>query len=465
MDTFDVVVIGAGPGGYPAAIRAAQLGAKVAIVEKEQLGGTCLNWGCIPTKALIACADTFAHARHGAEMGVRVEGAVPDYHAMIERKNQVVSKLRSGIKQLLGANGVTVVEGVASFDTRQRLIVRNAGKSTTLETKKVILATGSTSAVPGFLPRHQRVIESRAFLDRNTLPGSAVVMGGGIIGCEFACMLAQLGVKVTVVEMLEDILNVVDADVRREARRQMEGTQGINVLTGKPLENVSADDNGIRANVGGEEISAELLLVAVGRKAVTDGLMLANAGIQTNKQGCIEVDDSLQTPAAGIFAIGDVTPTLQLAHNATSQGVIAAENAVTGKLRKKETLVPSCIFTSPEIGNVGLGEDDAKKQGREVRIGKFMFGGLGKALAAGTTNGFVKLIADPGTDQLLGAQAVGSHATELISQATLAIRAELTAKELGRTIHCHPTLSESWMEAAHALHGECIHAAPRKRAH
>jgi dihydrolipoamide dehydrogenase len=463
MDTFDVVVIGAGPGGYPAAIRAAQLGAKVAIVEKEQLGGTCLNWGCIPTKSLIASAEAFATAKGAGELGVRVEGAVPDYHAMIERKNQIVSKLQGGVKQLLGANGVTIVEGLASFDTRQRLMVRGADQSTTLEAKKVILATGSTSAVPGFLPKHPRVMESRDFLDRNTLPGSAVVMGGGIIGCEFACLLAHLGVQVTVVEMLEDILNIVDADVRREARRQMEKVQGIRILTGKPLEEVHADDNSVRANVGGEEVSAELLLVAVGRKAVTDGLMLANAGLQTNEQGCIEVDDCLQTSAAGISAIGDVTPTVQLAHNATSQGVIAAENAVTGKLRAKESIVPSCIFTSPEIGNVGLSEDEAKAQGREVRIGKFMFGGLGKALAAGTAFGFVKWIADPGTDQLLGAQAVGSHATELISEAALAIRAELTAKELGRTIHCHPTLSESWMEAAHAAHGECIHAAPRRR--
>jgi dihydrolipoamide dehydrogenase len=464
VDTFDVVVIGAGPGGYPAAIRAAQLGARVAIIEKEELGGTCLNWGCIPTKALIASGELAAAARHAAEMGVRIPTVTPDYAAMIARKDQIVAKLRGGIKQLLAANGVKLFQGLASFEGRNRLLVSGpGGAATPLGAAKTILATGSTSAMPGFLPKHPRVVESRAFLELKVLPASVMVMGGGIIGCEFACLLAQLGVKVTVVEMLEDILNVVDADVRREVRRQMETSLSIRVLCGKPLENVSADDRGVRGSFGPEQVEAELLLVAVGRRPVTEGLMLANAGIQANKQGCIEVDECLQTSAPGVFAVGDVTPTLQLAHNATSQGLIAAENAVSKRLRKREALVPSCIFTSPEVGAVGLTEEEAKKQGREVRTGKFMFGALGKALAAGHTAGFVKWVADPGTDQLLGAQAVGPHATELIAEATLAVRAEVTARELGRTMHSHPTMSEAWMEATHALHGEAIHAAPRRK--
>ena len=463
MDTYDLIVIGAGPGGYPAAIRAAQLGARVALIEKELLGGTCLNWGCIPTKALLASADLFWQARHAAQMGLRVEGAAPDYAAMSRRKDQVVGQLRSGLEQLLKANGIRVHKSMASFEGRNRVSVSDGGAVTMLGAPKIVIATGSVAGWLKSLPKHPRVVENRGFLSLTGLPASALVLGGGIVGCEMACLLANLGAKVTVVELLEDILNMLDGDVRREVRRHLEGALGIRILTGKPLENVAADDRSVRGTYGGEKLEAELLLVAVGRRAFADGLMLGNAGLDLNAQGALETDEYLRTRAPGVFAVGDVTPTAQLAHNATSQGIIAAENAITKRLRRKETVIPSSIFTSPEVGTVGLSEDEAKKQGREVRTGKFMFGALGKALAAGHAHGFVKWIADPGSDQLLGAQAVGAHATELISEATLAIRAELTAKELGRTIHCHPTFGEAWMEAAHAVHGEALHAAPKKR--
>ena len=463
METFDIAIIGAGPGGYPAAIRAAQLGASVAIIEKEKLGGTCLNWGCIPTKALIAAADTFARIKHAQLFGITVQGASVDYGVMIAQKNKVVSQLNTGVKQLLASNGVKLFAGTAAFKDRNTLTVTAADGVTSLSAKKLIIATGSTSSMPGFLPRHERVVESRAFLDLTQLPQDLLVLGGGFIGCELACMAAMLGVKVTIVELLEDILVLLDPDVRREVRNHMEKSLGIRVLTGKPLTNIQADSAGVTGSFGDEALKASLLLCAVGRSPVTNGLALENAGLKTTDRGFIEADTYCRTSAANIFAIGDVTGKTQLAHFATSQGITAAENAVGSKLQPHETLVPNAIFTSPEIGTVGLSEDDAKKQGRAVTTGKFRFGGLGKGLATGETIGFVKWIADANTGQLLGAAAVGPHATELVAEATAAIRAELTVQELGRTIHAHPTFSEAWMEAAHAVHGESIHAAPKRR--
>jgi dihydrolipoamide dehydrogenase len=470
METFDVVVIGAGPGGYPAAIRAAQLGASVAIVEKEQVGGTCLNWGCIPTKALIAAADTFDRIKHAEAFGITVQGASVDYAVMIGHKNKVVSQLQGGIKQLLTANGVKQFAGVASFKDRSTITIASngvgsaAGESQSLSAKKVIIATGSTSVMPGFLPKHARVVESRAFLDLKQLPETMIVLGGGFIGCELACMAAMLGVKVTIVELLEDILLLLDPDVRREVRGHMEKSLGIRVLTGKALEKIAANDKGVTGNCGDELLKADLLLSAIGRKPVTEGLKLENAGVKVTERGFIEADDCCRTNVATIFAIGDVTGKIQLAHYATAQGIAAAENAVGQKPHKHDTIVPNVIFTSPEVGTAGLSEADAKKQGRAVKTGKFRFAGLGKALAVGETTGFVKWIADAATGQLLGAAAVGPHATELISEATTAIRAELTVQELGRTIHAHPTFSEAWMETAHAVLGEAIHAPPKRKA-
>lgn len=460
METFDVVVIGAGPGGYPAAIRAAQLGASVAIVEKEQLGGTCLNWGCIPTKTLVAAADMLVRIQHAAAFGITVQGVSADYAAMIGHKDKVVAQLRDGIKQLLAANGIKQFASVASFQDRNTIAL---GDGTRLGAGKVIIATGSTSAMPGFLPRHERVVESRGFLAINSLPRTLLVLGGGFIGCELACMAASLGARVTIVELLDDILLLLDPDVRREVRGRMEKNLGIRVLAGKPLEQIAAASSGVRGHFGDEVLEADLLLCAVGRKPVTDGLNLENAGLKTNERGFIEADEYCRTRVSTLFAIGDVTGKIQLAHYATAQGIAAAENAVRQKPRRHDTIVPNVLFTSPEVGVVGLSEDDAKTQNRAVKTGKFRFAGLGKGLASGETTGFVKWIADAETDQLLGAAAVGPHATELIAEATTAIRAELTARELGRTIHAHPTFGEAWMEAAHVVHGECVHVPPKRR--
>ena len=462
METFGVVVIGAGPGGYPAAIRAAQLGASVALVEREYLGGTCLNYGCIPSKALIHTSDLYAQMRSSASLGLKIESASFDYSAMAERKDQVVRSLRNGVKQLLAANGVKVFEGTASFESRKRIVVNSESGNAVIGAEKTIIATGATSSMPGFLPRHGRVVESRAFLDLRSAPSRALVLGGGVIGCEFACMLAQLGGQVTIVEILEDIIAFLDADVRRELRRQMEKTLGIRILTGISLENITADEHAVRGTAGGEALEADLLLAALGRKPVTQELQLENAGLRTNQHGFIEVDDYGVTQVSTIYAIGDVTGGPQLAHAATSHGLVAAGNACTRQRRKNEKLIPYCIFSSPEVGAVGLTEQDALKHAIEIKTGKFNFGALGKAHAIGHASGFVKWIADANTEQLLGAQVIGFQATDLIAEATAAIRAELTATELAQTIHCHPTLSEAWMEAADVLLGEPIHTIARR---
>ena len=463
METFGVVIIGAGPGGYPAAIRAAQLGASVALVERKYLGGTCLNWGCIPSKALIYTSNLYAQMRLSASLGLAAEKASFDYAAMAERKDQVVGTLRNGVKQLLAANGVRVFEGTASFESRKRIVVNSKLGSTAIGAEKTVIATGATSSMPGFLPQHERVVESRAFLDLKSVPARVLVLGGGVIGCEFACMLAQLGARVTIVEVLEDIVAFLDADVRRELRRQMEKTLGIRILTGVSLENITADAQTVRGTAGGEALEADLLLVALGRKPVTQELQLQNAGLKTNPQGFVEVDEYGVTQVSTIYAVGDVTGGPQLAHAATSQGLVAAENACTRQRRKNEKYIPYCMFTSPEVGAVGLTEQEAQQKGLEVKTSKFNFAALGKSVAIGHPNGFVKWVADAKTDQLLGAQVVGVHATELIAEATTAIRAELTTTELAQTIHAHPTLAESWMEAADVLLGEPIHTIAKKK--
>ena len=461
MERFDVVVIGAGPGGYPAAIRAAQLGASVAIVERERFGGTCLNFGCIPTKTLIASAETFAHVRDAAAFGVSVSGATFDYAAMVRRKDKVVDQLRGGVKQLLTANGVKQFSGAAAFKDRETIVIDG---DLTIGAKKTIIATGSTSATPGFIPAHERIVESRAFLALDRLPKSMIVLGGGFIGCEIASMAAMLGVKVTIVELLADILMLLDADLRSEVRAHMEKTLGIRVLTGKPLADIAADANGVSGRCGDETLRADLLLNAVGRRPVTDGLNLAAAGLEVNARGFIDADDYCRTKAATIFAIGDVTGKTQLAHFATAQGIVAAENAVGSKPRRHETLVPNVIFTAPEVATVGLSESDARAL-RSARSRPASSASPASARASPPARRPVSSNGSPtpNSERLLGAAAVGPRATELIATATTAIRAEFTARELGETIHAHPTFSEAWMEAAHALRGESIHAPPRRR--
>jgi dihydrolipoamide dehydrogenase len=314
--------------------------------------------------------------------------------------------------------------------------------------------------MPGFLPKDRRVMDSRAFLDLKELPKSLLILGGGVIGCEFACMAAALGSKVTVVEMLEDIVMVLDRDVRRVLRKRMEAL-GVTLLTGAPLTDIAVKKDKVTGTYKDQTLEGDVLLVAVGRRPNTAALDLARAGVKVDERGTIPVDAQGRTNVASVFAVGDlVTGSIQLAHAATQQGVAAAE-AAAGHKSKVEKICPSCIFTSPEIGLAGLTEAKAQQLGIAVKTAVFPFSVLGKAMAAGETDGFVKWVCDPATGQVLGAQAIGCHATELIAEAALAIRNELTIDEVGHTIHCHPTLSEAWMEAAHAFHGTCVHLPKR----
>ena len=464
MEKFDVVVIGGGPAGYPAAIRAAQLGGKIALIEKEFVGGTCLNWGCIPTKAMLACSNLFWHTRHASEMGISVQKASFDYKAVCERKNKVVEKLRDGVRHLLKANNVTVIQGTASFLSRNVIQVKDGKETNSVEAANTIIASGSVSAMPSFIPRHEKIVESRGFLDMTDLPSSLLILGGGVIGCEFACLAAQAGIEVTIVEMLEDIIFVLDTDVRKILRSYMEKELGIKIITGKPLSNIAVSSGKVKGTAGDQEVSADMMLVAIGRKPFAGELNLASIGIQTDEKGFIPIDKFCRTVQPTMFAAGDITAgSTQLAHAATSQGICAAENILSGRRRPAETIVPACIFTTPEVASVGLTEKTAKEKGIAFVTGKFPFAALGKAMAIGETNGFVKWLAEEKTGRLIGAHAVGPHATELIAEAAVAVRSELTAEELGRTIHCHPTISESWMEAAHCVNGHCINLPPKKR--
>jgi dihydrolipoamide dehydrogenase len=460
---FDVIVIGAGPGGYPAAIKAAQMGAKTALIEREWLGGTCLNCGCIPTKTLIAGAEVYQKIRHAERFGIRVGEPEIDYAAMKTRKDQVVNNLQNGIGSLLKAHGVTVFEGTGSFRSAHTVAVQAAdGSIQELTAKNSIIATGSTSTVPGFIPQHERIVESRAFLDLETLPESLLVLGGGYIGCELACMAAGLGVKVTVVELLDDVLMLLDKDVRQVVKKHMKDELGMTILTGDAMENIAANEQGVTATAGDQKLAADMLLVAIGRSPVTDGLNLEAAGIVPNERGYIQVDELSRTQVPHIYCIGDVSGRMQLAHAATSQALYAVEHALSGEEKIEEVVIPGVIFTAPEVALVGLTELEANKLGIATHIGKFAFRGLGKAMASNETEGFVKIIADQETDRILGAQCVGPHATDLISEMVIAVREELTAEELGNTVHAHPTFAEVWMEAAHALHKSCIHAPPAR---
>jgi len=303
-------------------------------------------------------------------------------------------------------------------------------------------------------------MDSRAFLDLNQLPKNLLVLGGGVIGCEFACMAAALGSKVTIVEMLDDVLVVLDGDVRRVLKKKMKEL-GINIMTGAPLTDIKVTNGKVSGLYQGTELNGDALLVSVGRTPNTANLDLDRAGVKTDKKGTIPVNKQCRTNIASVFAIGDLTSgSIQLAHAATQQGIVAAE-AIAGMKSAVEKICPSCIFTMPEVGLAGISEAQAKQEGYAVKIALFPFAALGKAMAAGATEGFVKWIADAETGQLLGAQAVGAHATDLISEAAISIRNELTIDEIGNTIHSHPTLSEAWMEAAHAWHGKCIHMPKR----
>ena len=462
MDTYDIIVIGAGPGGYVAAIRAAQFGAKTALIEREFTGGTCLNWGCIPTKTMVASAELYHQMLHADAMGLSASDISYDWSAILNRKNTIVKKLRQGIKTLLKANGVALIEGTAVLKSPTEVSATGPEGASDVQGKKIIIATGSESARPGSFPFDDtHVLDSKAFLDIPSLPKRLIIVGGGVIGCEFASLLNILGVEVTVVEMLDRLLPLEDKEISTALTKQFKKA-GITVMTGAGISDVTLKGSEVNAKVQDQALVADMMLVAVGRAPNTRGIGLETVGIATEKSAIV-VDDHMQTTIPGIYAIGDITGKPQLAHVASAQALVAAEHAFGLDSVMEYAAIPNCIFTIPEIATVGLNEEQARNAGHELSIGRLPFAVLGKAMAANATEGFYKIIGDDTTDEILGVQIFGVHATDMIAEAALAIRLECTVKELGKTIHAHPTLSEGLMETAHALHNECIHLPPHKK--
>jgi dihydrolipoamide dehydrogenase len=457
---FQVIVIGTGPGGYVAAIRAAQLGLSTAVVEKDELGGTCLNWGCIPTKAWIVSAHLLEQIRRAKDFGIEVGEPKVNWAWMLERKNRVVKQMTGGVKTLLSGRGVTIVKGTAKLTSANRIAVTAADGSTTeLSAENVIVATGASSWVPpGFQLDGERIITSQEALDLPSQPKRLAVLGGGVVGTEFACFFAALGTKVTLIEMLPRLVPAEDDEIAQTLEREMK-KQKIDLMLGTKVEGVkrNADGSLTLAVAGGKSVEADTVLVATGRKPYTEGLGLEAVGVARGDRGKVVVNDRLQTSKSGIYAIGDVTDIRQLAHFASAQGKAAAELIAGQPAQTNWRSVPAATFTSPEIASVGLTEREAKAEGRTLKIGRFPFRAHGRNIADGEVTGFYKLIADADTDQVLGAHIIGAHASDIIHEAALAIAADLNAGDLAHAIHAHPTVSEVTGEAAEDALGHAIH--------
>src|SRR3989454_451121 len=456
--SYDVEIVGGGPGGYVVAIRAAQLGAKTAIIEKDRLGGTCLVRGCIPTKALLQSSELYTLAKGGAPFGLVAENIGFDWAAAQKRKTAVVNQLVKGVEGLLKAGGVTMVSGAARLAGNGAIEV--AGDR--LQAKDIVIATGSAvSRIP--LKGAELTIDSDAILELKEIPRRLAVIGGGVVGMEFAAMFAALGSKVTVLEMLPQVLPMVDADLVTVYAKHLAGLGG-EIHTDSKVAEVAKAGGGlqVRFSTGGEggASDADQVLLAVGRSPYTEGLGAEAAGVKLER-GRVVVDDHLRTTAPGVWAIGDVIGGIMLAHVASYEGICAVENIAGHERTPDYHAAPNCVYTDPEIAHVGLGEKDAKERGLDIKIGRFPFAASGRALTLGQSEGFVKVIADAQSSRLLGVHIIGPRATDLIAEATLAIQNGLTLEQLDLTIHAHPTLPESIMEAALAAQGRAIHIANR----
>lgn len=463
---FDLIVIGSGPGGYHAAIRAAQLGLKTAVAEKGDIGGVCLNVGCIPTKALLHVAGGLNQAGSLKEAGIEFGKPQINLQKVEDWKQEVVTKLTGGVSQLLRANKVTVLEGEASFRDAGTLAV--GGKD--YRAGKFVIATGSSPiSIPGFDIDGERIVDSTGALVVSEVPRRFLAIGGSAIGLEFADIYNALGSEVTVVELLGSIVPTADEDVSRELARALK-KRGVNILTGTKSVSQKQVEDGTEVTLEAADgtrstIVVDRVLVAVGRRPNSGGIGLENAGVEVDERGFISAGPSLETNVAGIYAIGDVAGMPLLAHKAMKEGLVAAEHAA-GKKTEYDTIVPSVIYTNPELASVGMTEKEAIEAGHEVRVGRFPLAASGRALTMGVDGGIVKLVGDAGTDLLLGFHMVGPGAGELVAEAALAIEMGATLTDVALTQHAHPTLSEAIMEAAEQAHGQAIHTSnrqPRRR--
>ncbi len=459
---YDVIVLGSGPGGYVAAIRAAQLGFKTAIIEKENLGGICLNWGCIPTKALIKSAQVFEYINHAADYGIKVADASADFTAVVKRSRDVADGMSKGIQFLMKKNKIDVIMGAGKIKKGGKLEVTAAdGKKTEYTAKHTILATGARSReLPNLKQDGKKVIGYREAMTLSTLPKSMVVVGSGAIGCEFAYVYNAMGTKVTIVEFLDNIVPLEDEDVSKNLARSFKKT-GINIMTNSSVESVDTKGDVCKVNIktakGMEVIEAEVVLSAVGIQANLENIGLEEVGVKTDK-GKVVVDEFYRTNVPGVYAIGDIVPGPALAHVASAEGIICIEKI---KGMHVEPLnygnIPGCTYCSPEIASVGMTEKAAKAAGYEVKVGKFPFSASGKASAAGAKDGFVKVIFDAKYGEFLGCHMIGANVTEMIAEAVVARKLETTGHEIVKSVHPHPTMSEAIMEAAADAYGEVIH--------
>ena len=468
---YDVVVIGSGTGGYVAAIRAAQLGLKTAVVERAPvLGGTCLNWGCIPTKALLEHAHALKVAQEWKEWGLTIGQASIgiDMNQVHARKDKIVKGLTGGIEFLFKKNKIDWIKGSGRLAGKGKVEITEGQKQTITAKKEIVVATGSTPrSVPGITMDKKRIITSDEAIHMKEIPKSIAILGSGAVGVEFGSIFRRFGSEVTIVELLPRIVPVEDAAVSAELEKSFK-KQGIKVLTGTKVTSAKPGANGVDMEAQTPDgktvkLNAEYLLVATGRGPVTSGLGAEEAGLQMDR-GYIKVDKEFKTNVAGISAIGDVITFdkpghPQLAHLSSAEGIVLAERIAGKEYRPiNYDQVPGCTYCDPEIGSVGLTEAQAQERGYEVKTGAFKFGVLGRARIAGETEGFVKIVFEKKYDEILGVHMIGPRSTELVAEATLALRLECTVEELVRTIHAHPTMSEAVGEAAHAAHGAAIHA-------
>jgi dihydrolipoamide dehydrogenase len=463
MNEYDVVVIGAGPGGYVNAIRASQNGLKTAIVDKEWLGGVCLNVGCIPSKALLKNAELARTLRERAkEFGISFDNLTLDYSAAVKRSRSVSQRLTRGVSFLLKKNNVDVFMGEAKLSGAKQVSVTDAeGKTQQLSAKNVVIATGSSPVMPAaWKADGEQVVSYKEAILQEKLPKSVVIIGAGAIGAEFATVWSSYGTKVTIVEMLPNVLPLEDEEISTELAKAFK-KRGIELLTGHKVESVKSSKKGVVVKVSadgeGKTLEAEQALVAVGFRPNTAGLGLEEAGVKLDAKGNVEVNERMESSVPGVWAIGDVTGKLLLAHVASTQGILCAD-AMAGKNTTPINYqnVPHATYCQPQVASFGMSEAAAKAAGNEIKIGNFPFQANGKALGFGETTGFVKIISDAKYGEILGAHMIGAEVSELLPEMTLAQQMELTAEEIARNIHAHPTLSEAIMEAAEAVEGKSI---------
>lgn len=459
-----IAILGAGPGGYVAAIKAAQLGADVTVSEESEVGGTCLNRGCIPTKTLIASAELLHKIKTAKSFGLELNGTIiPDIQKIVERKNKVVSTQVKGIRGLFKSWGVNIIEGRGVIvDPGKIRVTLKDGTTREVEADRIIIATGSKPArIPAFPFDGKRIISSDHAINPKSVPKRLLIIGAGVIGCEFAFIYNEFGAEVTIVEMMSNAVSTEDEEISQTLERELKKNK-IKLMTDTSVEKVDVNENSVTVTLSdGKSVEVEQVLVSIGRAVNTKDIGLEAIGVETGPGGEIIVDSRMQTNVEGVYAIGDVIGGTMLAHLASREGIVAVENAMGGNSEVNYNVVPAAIFTSPEIGSVGIREKQAVEKGLKYKVGRFQFRGLGKAHAMGEITGLIKIIADEETDKILGAHIIGAHASDMIHEVAVAMEKGLTTKDIANTIHAHPTLSEGIMEAAEDVHDMAIHS-PRK---